>query len=107
MIIQINRKAWTSGTGKNERYQVTHDGSKVKVIPLDWSSVQWKIFPKGSPNISLRHAVFKKLGIGMNSGGEIFVPWEYMKKTGRKTFRGMSFGQISDIQRKCGQGTYR
>jgi len=104
--LTLNQKLWTSGS-KNERYSVSHDGYKVKVMPLDWRQEIRKLFPHGSPNRSLRSAVFKKLGVKMNAGGELFVPWEYTQKTGRKTFRGLSFKQIADIQRRCSLGTYK
>ena len=44
--------------------------------------------------------MLNKIGIKANAGGNIFVPREYKKKTGRKTFRGMTKEQIKKAQKK-------
>ena len=53
---------------------------------------------------STRHVgsgyMLRKLGIESNAGGGMFVPIEYRKKTGRKTFKGMTKEQIKKAQKK-------
>ena len=97
--ITIPRKSWTSGTGRTALL-VSHDGRRVKIVPADWDAMTRKMFPQGSPNWSLRSAIFKKLGLEMSAGGTMFVPKAYTDKTGRSTFRGLTFKQISALQRK-------
>ena len=97
--VVLSRSKWSSGTGLDS-FLVSHDGRKVKIIPKEWDAKTRRAFPHGSPNYSLRHAIFNKLGLQMDSGGNLFVPRAYTERTGKTTFRGLSFRQVSALQKK-------
>lgn len=90
----------------NGLYHVSHNGSELLIMPDDWvgnskdARMKRMGFPKGTPNVNIRHAIGLKLGLRFNAGGGISPSYQFRNATGRKTFRGMTFAEIRVADRK-------
>jgi len=90
----------------NGLYHVAHNGLQLSIMPDSWlrndkvSRIKRQINPKGTPNINIRSAIAKKLGLRLNAGGGISPGYSMRKATGRKTFRGMTFAEIRATYQK-------
>jgi hypothetical protein len=82
--------------GNKDAWDIYNKGGKAYTVKYSKLGKRWLVSDK---HIGMGY-MLDKLGIESSATGQIFVPWQWTKKTGRKTFRGMTRKQIIKAQQE-------
>ena len=80
--------------GKADEWKIYNKGGIAYAVKYSTLGKRWLV---SNQHIGMGY-MLRKLGIECGAGGQIFVPWQFTEKTGRKTFRGMTKAQIIKAQ---------
>jgi len=81
--------------GNKDAWEIYNKNGKAYAVKYSPVGRRWLV---SNQHIAMGY-MLNKLGIEPSAAGTIFVPWQWTKKTGRKTFRGMTRSQIIKAQK--------
>jgi len=80
--------------GNADRWEIYNKNGVAYAVKYSKVGRRWLI---SKDHVAMGY-MLRKLGIEANARGGLYVPWQWTKKTGRKTFRGMTRTQIIKAQ---------
>jgi len=83
------------GKGHKDTWELYNKNGVAYAVKYSMVGRRWLV---SNEHIAMGY-MLRKLGIEAGARGNIFVPWQYTKATGRKTFRGMTRKQIIKAQK--------
>lgn len=81
--------------GKKDAWDVYNKNGVAYAVKYSHRGKRWLV---SNEHIGMGY-MLHKLGIEVSATGKLFVPWQWTKKTGRKTFKGMTKKKIIHAQK--------
>jgi hypothetical protein len=94
--VKLGEVNYGSKGKREDKWQIYNKNGRAYAVKYSEKGKRWLVSDR---HIGMGY-MLKQLGIEFSATGQIFVPWQYKEKTGRKTFRGMTRKQIINAQKK-------